>query len=66
MNKKLCKNLSIFSDGSFCLEFNAYNVKKIKYFIKDLKQEQQNIKKRLLNISSNLNTTTNYRKKLFQ
>ena len=64
MNKKLFKNLLVFSDGSFNFDCNIYTSKKITYLLKDLKNYQENIKKKTININSN--NTANYRKKLFK
>lgn len=66
MNNILLNNLLIFSDGSVGLNFNVYNVKKIKYFKKDLKSYQKSNKKQSLNNFQELNRVTNYRKKLFK
>lgn len=66
MNQKLFKNLLIFSDGSFNLDFNTYNSKKITYLIEDFKKNQEKFKKQSLNITPNSNSITNYRKKLFK
>ena len=66
MNKKLLKNFLVFSDGSFSLNFNKYDLKKVKYLNKDLKKYQLNSKQKLFNDFSDLNNSNNYRKKLFK
>jgi len=60
------KNLVIFSDGSFCFEFNIYNLRKVNYATKDLKKYQSFFKNQFVNIKTKSNYMSNYRKKLFK
>jgi hypothetical protein len=67
LQKILFKNLLIFSDGSFCLNFSSlHNLKKIIYTTDDFKKNQKKLKKKSITAITDLNATTNYRKKLFK
>lgn len=67
MFNKLYQNLTIFSDGSLCLELSLHNKNKkvVKCLDKDLKSFQKNFQKKSLNNLTKLDNITTYRKKYF-
>jgi len=68
-NKKLLKNLNIFSNGSLLTTFN-YNLlnKKSKpiFSEKDFKSFELSSKNKLFKMDNSSNISTNYRKNLFK
>lgn len=68
-NKKLLKNLNIFSNGSLLTTFN-YNLsnKKFKpvFSEKDFKSFELSAKKKLFKTDNSSNISTSYRKNLFK
>lgn len=66
MNIFLSQQFIVFSDGSSLVcEFKAKK-NYIKYLDKDLKNFQKIFKEKSLHSSTNYNSVTNYRKKLFK
>ncbi len=68
-NKKLLKNLNVFSNGSILIMFN-YNLlnKKFKpvFSEKDFKSFELSSKNKLFKIENSSNISTSYRKNLFR
>ena len=66
MNKKLFRGLVVFSDGSTYFGYDVYKIKKFKYFLKDLKVFQKNLKTKNNKGILGSDFTINYKKKLFK